>query len=242
MSLTLLPAVDVRNGKAVRLTKGESGTETEYGTPMEAAEKWISQGAEWIHLVDLDAAFGTGNNRELINGMVSKLSGKVKFEVSGGMRDDESIERALEAGATRVNIGTRALEDPVWTADAVAKWGDKVAISLDVRGHQLAARGWTQESGDLLEMMKYLDKCGAQRYVVTDVTKDGTMEGPNLDLIQEVAENTTGAKVTVSGGIATLDDIKAIAALQGIGVDSAILGKALYNGNFTLAEALEAAK
>ena len=190
MSLTLLPAVDVRDGKAVRLRQGESGSETDYGSPLEAARTWAEAGAEWIHLVDLDAAFGTGNNRAQLREIVHELGDKVNIEMSGGVRDDDSLSAALEAGAARVNIGTAALENPEWTASVIKRYGDRVAIGLDVRGHTLAARGWVKEGGDLFETMKFLDSVGCSRYVVTDVARDGMMSGPNIDLLREVAERT----------------------------------------------------
>lgn len=237
--LTLLPAVDVRDGKAVRLRQGESGSETDYGSPLEAARTWLRSGAEWIHLVDLDAAFGTGDNRAELRSIVSELGDRVHIEMSGGVRDDDSLQAALDAGASRVNIGTAALENPEWTAKVIGRYGDRVAIGLDVRGHTLAARGWTREGGDLFETMKTLDDVGCSRYVVTDVTRDGMMQGPNIDLLREVAERSE-AKITASGGISTLDDLRAIAELNDLGVDSAILGKSLYAGAFTLEQALEA--
>ncbi|PST49629.1 bifunctional 1-(5-phosphoribosyl)-5-((5-phosphoribosylamino)methylideneamino)imidazole-4-carboxamide isomerase/phosphoribosylanthranilate isomerase PriA [Bifidobacterium callitrichos] len=241
MSLTLLPAVDVRDGKAVRLRQGESGSETDYGSPLEAARTWVESGAEWIHLVDLDAAFGTGDNRAQLREIVHELGDRVNIEMSGGVRDDASLDAALEAGAARVNIGTAALENPEWTRKAIAKYGERVAVGLDVRGHTLAARGWTREGGDLFETMKMLDDAGCSRYVVTDVARDGMMSGPNLDLLREVAERTD-AKVTASGGIAKLDDLRNIRTLADLGVDSAILGKSLYARAFTLEEALEVAR
>lgn len=241
MSLTLLPAVDVRDGKAVRLRQGESGSETDYGSPLEAARLWAQKGAQWIHLVDLDAAFGTGNNRSQLRDIVAELSDSVHIEMSGGIRDDESLTAALEAGASRVNIGTAALEQPQWTADAIREFGDKVAVGLDVRGRILAARGWVKEGGDLFDAIEQLNAAGCSRYVVTDVTRDGMMTGPNLELLRSVAE-ATDAHVTASGGIAHLDDLRAIATLREVGVDSAILGKSLYAGAFTLEEALEVTK
>lgn len=241
MSLTLLPAVDVRDGKAVRLRQGESGSETDYGSPLEAARLWAQKGAQWIHLVDLDAAFGTGNNRAQLRDIVAELSDSVHIEMSGGIRDDESLTAALEAGASRVNIGTAALEQPQWTADAIRQFGDKVAVGLDVRGRTLAARGWVKEGGDLFDAIEQLNAAGCSRYVVTDVTRDGMMTGPNLELLRSVAE-ATDAHVTASGGIASLDDLRAIATLQEVGVDSAILGKSLYAGAFTLEQALDVTK
>ena len=233
MSLTLLPAVDVRDGKAVRLRQGESGSET--------ARTWVESGAQWIHLVDLDAAFGTGDNRDQLSAIVRELGDKVNIEMSGGVRDDASLDAALKAGAARVNIGTAALENPDWTASVIGKYGDRVAVGLDVRGHTLAARGWVKEGGDLFETMKFLDAAGCSRYVVTDVARDGMMSGPNIELLREVAERTD-AKVTASGGISTLDDLRNIKELAELGVDSAILGKSLYARAFSLEEALEVAR
>lgn len=235
--LELLPAVDVSDGKAVRLTQGEAGSETDYGSPLEAAQAWINAGAEWIHLVDLDAAFGRGDNRKVIQEVVDACSG-VKIELSGGIRDDDSLEAALQAGATRVNLGTAALENPEWTEKVIAKFGDQIAVGLDVRGTTLAARGWTQEGGQLFEVLERLEQAGCARYVVTDVTKDGTLKGPNLELLRRVMEKTR-KPVVASGGISTLDDIAALKELVPLGLEGAILGKALYAKRFTLEQALE---
>ncbi|MEV6369157.1 bifunctional 1-(5-phosphoribosyl)-5-((5-phosphoribosylamino)methylideneamino)imidazole-4-carboxamide isomerase/phosphoribosylanthranilate isomerase PriA [Micromonospora musae] len=236
MSLTLLPAVDVADGQAVRLVQGAAGSETTYGDPLEAALAWQRDGAEWIHLVDLDAAFGRGSNAHLLAEVVRQLD--VKVELSGGIRDDESLLAALGTGAARVNIGTAALEDPEWCDRIVGEYGDRVAIGLDVRGRTLSARGWTRDGGDLFEVLERLDKAGAARYVVTDITKDGTMRGPNLELLREVC-GRTDAPVIASGGVSTLDDLRALAALESIGVEGVIAGKALYAGAFTVAQALE---
>jgi len=234
--LELLPAVDVADGKAVRLTQGEAGSETDYGDPIEAAMTWINAGAEWIHLVDLDAAFGRGDNRALLREVVSAAS-SVKIELSGGIRDDASLEAALEAGATRVNLGTAALEDPDWTARVIERFGDAIAVGLDVRGTTLAARGWTKEGGDLWEVLARLEDAGCPRYVVTDVTKDGTLKGPNIELLKEVMARTS-KPVVASGGISSLQDITDLRALAPIGLEGAILGKSLYAGRFTLEQAL----
>ncbi|ACZ30342.1 bifunctional HisA/TrpF protein [Xylanimonas cellulosilytica DSM 15894] len=236
--LVLLPAVDVADGQAVRLVQGEAGSETSYGDPLAAALDWQAGGAEWVHLVDLDAAFGRGSNAELLAEVVRKLD--VHVELSGGIRDDESLERALATGARRVNIGTAALENPEWTAAIISTYGDLVAVGLDVRGTTLAARGWTQEGGDLWEVLARLDEAGCARYVVTDVTKDGTLRGPNVDLLREVAARTDAA-VVASGGISSLDDLRALRDLVGEGVEGAVVGKALYAGAFTLPEALDVA-
>ena len=234
--LELLPAVDVADGKAVRLTQGEAGSETDYGSPLEAAQTWINAGAEWIHLVDLDAAFGRGDNRAVIREVVD-ASTSVKIELSGGIRDDASLEAALEAGATRVNLGTAALEDPAWTERVITTFGDAIAVGLDVRGTTLAARGWTKEGGDLWEVLARLEGAGCARYVVTDVTKDGTLKGPNIELLREVMQRTD-KPVVASGGISSLQDIHDLRALVAEGLEGAILGKALYAGKFTLEEAL----
>ncbi|WBB54179.1 bifunctional 1-(5-phosphoribosyl)-5-((5-phosphoribosylamino)methylideneamino)imidazole-4-carboxamide isomerase/phosphoribosylanthranilate isomerase PriA [Verrucosispora sp. WMMD573] len=235
MSLTLLPAVDVADGQAVRLVQGAAGSETTYGDPLEAALAWQRDGAEWIHLVDLDAAFGRGSNAGLLAEVVRRLD--VRVELSGGIRDDASLRAALATGAERVNIGTAALEDPQWCDRVCAEYGDRVAIGLDVRGRTLAARGWTRDGGDLYEVLERLDKAGASRYVVTDITKDGTMRGPNLDLLREVCARTT-APVIASGGVSTLDDLRALATLESVGVEGVIAGKALYAEAFTVAQAL----
>jgi len=236
--LILLPAVDVADGQAVRLVQGELGTETSYGSPLDAALAWQEQGAEWIHLVDLDAAFGKGSNRELLKEVTAKLD--IKVELSGGIRDDESLNNALATGAARINLGTAALEDPEWTAKVIAQHGDKIAIGLDVRGRNLAARGWTKEGGELIETLQRLDKDNAARYVVTDVTKDGTLQGPNTALLREILDYTK-KPVIASGGIAQLSDIAELRQLTSIGVEGAIVGKALYAQKFTLKDALKIA-
>lgn len=239
MKLELLPAVDVAAGKAVRLTQGEAGSEEDFGHPLAAAKDWINAGAEWIHLVDLDAAFGRGENRAVIAEVVA-ASGDVKIELSGGIRDDVSLDAALALGAARVNLGTAALENPEWTERVIAKYGDQIAVGLDVRGTTLAARGWTQEGGDLFEVLARLEQAGCARYVVTDVTKDGTLRGPNLELLKQVME-FTNKPVVASGGISSLEDIENLKELVPLGLEGAILGKSLYAGRFTLEQALEIA-
>jgi len=234
--LELLPAVDVKDGRAVRLVQGELAKESIYGAPLEVALEFQAAGAEWLHLVALDAAFGRGSNAALLAEVVGALD--IKVELSGGIRDDESLRRALATGCARVNLGTAALEDPQWTARVIAEFGDRIAVGLDVRGHVLAARGWTKEGGDLFETLARLDKDGCARYVVTDVTKDGTLAGPNLELLQSVCA-ATNKPVVASGGISSLADIQALCDLNATGVEGAIVGKALYAGAFTLQEALK---
>ncbi|REF34789.1 bifunctional 1-(5-phosphoribosyl)-5-((5-phosphoribosylamino)methylideneamino)imidazole-4-carboxamide isomerase/phosphoribosylanthranilate isomerase PriA [Thermasporomyces composti] len=237
MSLVLLPAVDVSDGQAVQLVQGRAGTGGQYGDPIEAALRWQRAGAEWIHLVDLDAAFGRGHNRDLLAEIIRRVD--VQVELSGGLRDDDSLHWAMSAGAARVNIGTAALENPTWCAKAIAEYGDRVAIGLDVRGRTLAARGWTREGGDLFETLARLDAEGCARYVVTDVNKDGMLQGPNLDLLRSVCA-ATDRPIIASGGVSTLEDLRAIAKLVPLGVEGAIVGTALYTGAFTLEEALAA--
>src|SRR3954453_10985777 len=236
-ALILLPAVDVVEGRAVRLVQGVAGSETDYGSALDAALGWQRDGAEWIHLVDLDAAFGRGSNRELLAEVIGKLD--VAVELSGGIRDDDSLAAALATGCARVNIGTAALENPGWCREIIASHGDRIAVGLDVRGTTLAARGWTREGGDLWEVLERLEKDGCPRYVVTDVTKDGTLRGPNVDLLRDVCSRTD-RPVVASGGVSSLDDLRALAALAPYGVEGAIVGKALYAGEFALEDALAA--
>lgn len=238
-ALTLLPAVDIAGGKAVRLTQGEAGTERSYGDPTDAALDWVRQGAQWIHLVDLDAAFGRGENRQVIRKVI-RQAGDVNIELSGGIRDDRSLEQALATGVKRINLGTAALENPEWAANVIAEYGESIAVGLDVRGTRLAARGWTQEGGELFDVLARLEEAGCARYVVTDVSKDGTLQGPNLDLLRSVLARTD-RPVVASGGVSSLDDIAALRELIPLGLEGAIIGKALYAGRFTLTEALDVA-
>jgi phosphoribosyl isomerase A len=238
-ALTLLPAVDVADGQAVRLVQGEAGTETRYGDPLDAALAWQRAGAEWIHLVDLDAAFGRGSNGDQLAGVIRRLD--VRVELSGGIRDDASLARALATGCDRVIIGTAALEQPDWVSRVIADHGERIAVGLDVRGTRLAARGWTTLGGELLDVLGRLEADGCRRYVVTDVSRDGTLTGPNLDLLRQVGGRAR-SPVIASGGVSALDDLRAIAELVPLGVDAAIVGKALYAGVFTLEEALAAVR
>jgi 1-(5-phosphoribosyl)-5-[(5-phosphoribosylamino)methylideneamino] imidazole-4-carboxamide isomerase/N-(5'phosphoribosyl)anthranilate isomerase len=243
VSFVLLPAVDVADGRTVRLTRGEAGTETWYGDPVESALAWQAEGAEWIHLVDLDAAFGRGSNAELMAEVVGRLD--IAVELSGGIRDDASLQRALATGCARVNLGTAAIEDPDWCRTVIAEQGERIAVGLDVRiidgEHILAARGWTSSGGDLWKVLERLDADGCPRYVVTDVTKDGTLRGPNLDLLRAVCARTE-SPVIASGGVSGADDVAALAALAPDGVEGTIIGKALYTGALTLPAALAAAR
>jgi len=236
--LQILPAIDVKDGRAVRLFQGELAKESNYGLPVEVAKEFSAEGATWIHLVDLDAAFGIGSNFELIQEVISSVD--IKVELSGGIRDDDSLKRALSTGCKRVNLGTAAIENPEWTAKVIGQYGEKIAVGLDVRGHTLATRGWTEQGGDLFEMISKLDAAGCSRYIVTDVTKDGTLTGPNLELLREVCA-ATSAPVIASGGISALQDLIDLRAMTNLGVEGAIVGKAIYSGAFSLAQALEVA-
>ncbi len=236
--LQILPAIDVKDGRAVRLFQGELAKESNYGLPVEVAKEFSAEGASWIHLVDLDAAFGIGSNFKLIQEVISSVD--IKVELSGGIRDDDSLKRALSTGCKRVNLGTAAIENPEWTAKVIGQYGEKIAVGLDVRGHTLATRGWTEQGGDLFEMISKLDAAGCSRYIVTDVTKDGTLTGPNLELLREVCA-ATSAPVIASGGISALQDLMELRAMTNLGVEGAIVGKAIYSGAFSLAQALEVA-
>jgi len=234
--LILLPAIDVVDGQAVRLTQGELAEKSVYGDPLVAARAFAAAGAEWIHFVDLDAAFGRGSNRALMHRVIGEVD--IKVELTGGIRDDASLREALASGCARVNLGTAALENPEWTKRSIAEFGERIAVGLDVRGHTLATRGWTESAGDIFETIARLDDDGCARYVITDVSKDGTLQGPNLQLLEEVLR-VTARPVIASGGISSLVDIASLCALVTQGLEGAIIGKALYFGAFTLEEALE---
>ena len=237
--LDILPAIDVKEGSAIRLVQGELDKQSKYGNPLEIATEFVAAGASWIHLVDLDAAFGLGNNFEVLASVIKSVD--IKIELSGGIRDDESLERALSTGCTRINLGTAALEQEEWTESVIKKHGDKIAVGLDVRGRELSARGWTKSGGDLFEAITRLDKAGCARYVLTDITRDGTLTGPNLELLKEVT-SFTKTPIVASGGISSLSDVKALMQLTDQGVEAVIIGKALYTGAFTLAQVIAVAK
>ena len=236
-NLELLPAVDVSKGQAVRLSQGDSDTEESFGSPMDAARTWINSGAQWIHLVDLDAAFERGNNGSIIREVVAGCQG-VKIQLSGGIVDQQSLDAALATGATRVNLATPALAEMSWVQKVIAEFGDRIAVGLDVRGSTLIGRGSSKEVGELPEVLEQLEQAGCARYIVTDVAKDGMLQGPNLELLRQVLE-ITEKPVVASGGISSLDDISALNQLVPYGLESAILGKALYANRFTLEQALE---
>lgn len=238
MKLELLPAIDVSNGQAVRLLRGESGSEINYGSPLEQALEFQAAGAEWIHLVDIDAAFGRGSNFDLLKEVIAAVD--IKVELSGGIRDAESLQRAISTDCARVNLGTAALENPTWTANMIAEYGDQIAVGLDVRGETLAARGWVKDGGNIWEVLERLEKAGCSRYIVTDVNRDGTLEGPNLQLLRDICAKTS-RPVVASGGVAQLSDITALRELVDIGVEGAIIGRALYARKFSLSQALELA-
>ena len=240
MTFTLYPAVDIVDGRAVRLTQGRADAETVYDLdPVAVARRFADEGAEWLHVVDLDAAFsGEPRNRHLIADIVEATG--VAVQASGGIRSMADLEDSLGYGASRVVIGTMALEEPAFVAAAVAAHGDKVAVGLDAEGTTLKARGWTAESGDLFQALRRFTLMGVQRFVFTDISRDGMLTGPNVERLAEVAD-ATSARVTASGGVSSLQDLEALRGAHPQ-VDAAIVGKALYAGRFTLAEALAVAR
>ena len=231
----LLPAVDIKQGRAVRLRQGEISDKTIYGSPVECALDFQKAGADWLHLVDLDAAFGVGNNAEIVLEVINSLN--IKVELSGGIRTDESLSKALAANCERVILGTAALEDPGWASKVIKQYGQKIAVSLDVRGETLAARGWVREGGNLYEAITRLADDGCALFIVTDISKDGTLAGPNFELLERVC-NFSKVPVIASGGISSLADLEKLVGMQDIGIQGAIVGKALYEGAFTLADAI----
>lgn len=236
--LELLPAVDIRSGEGVRLIQGDLGQQSKYGSALDIAFEFQSAGAEWIHLVDLDSAFRTGSNYDLLVEIIGKLD--VKVQLSGGIRDEESLERALATGCHRVNLSTSALLDLPWCESVIKRFGAKIAVGLDVTGRTLAARGDIQEVGDLFDVLQRLNDYGSSRYVLTDVSRDGTLQGPNIDLIKSVCA-VTDRPVIASGGVSQLSDIQSLRDLTELGIEGAIIGKALYVQNFTIGQALEVA-
>jgi phosphoribosyl isomerase A len=232
MTFTLFPAIDLKDGRAVRLYQGKMDLATDYGTPLDVAESFLQQGAEWIHLVDLDAATGAGNNQEIVHQIIKRLP--ISIELSGGIRDQRSLDSALETGATRVNIGTAAITNLSWTQSIVQKYGETIAIALDIDGTKVAMRGWQEKGPDVNEVLTSLMEAGVLRYVVTDISRDGTLTGPNLSLLETLARRTS-QPIVASGGISSLDDLEALTQVEG--VEGAVIGKALYSGAFTLEDA-----
>ena len=234
-SFELLPAIDVSAGLSVR--PGEENSQASFGSPLEIASDWIASGAKWIHLVDLDAAYGKGENKALISEVVSRCS-SIQVQVSGGIRDQESLSAAFATGSTRINLATSALIDMPWVQSVISKNGQKLSVSLDVSGAKLVARGSGEDVGELDLVLQQLESFGCARYVVTDVTRDGSLNGPNLELLEKVL-SLTSKPVIASGGISQLADLEALMALRSKGLAGAILGKALYVGRFSLEQALE---
>ena len=238
-ALEILPAIDVKGGVAVRLTKGELDNQSKYGDPLEVAGEFVKSGVKWIHLVDLDAAFGSGNNFKILDSIIKSVD--IKIQLSGGIKDDESLNRALTTNCSRINLGTAALENPEWVESVIKKHGDKIAVALDVDGKVLSPRGGGKNCGDLFQMITRLDKAGCARYVLTDVNRDGTLTGPNLELLKEVT-SFTKTPIVASGGVSSLSDVKALMRLTDQGVEAVIIGKGLYTGAFTLPEVLATVK
>ena len=238
-ALEILPAIDVKDGVAIRLTKGELDNQSKYGDPLEVAGEFVKSGVNWIHLVDLDAAFGLGNNFEILDSIIKSVD--IKIQLSGGIKDDESLNRALTTNCSRINLGTAALDNPEWVESVIKKHGDKIAVALDVDGKVLSPRGGTKSGGDLFQMITRLDKAGCARYVLTDVNRDGALSGPNLELLKEVT-SFTKTPIVASGGVSSLSDVKSLMQLTNQGVEAVIIGKGLYTGAFTLAQVLATVK
>jgi phosphoribosyl isomerase A len=238
-ALEILPAIDVKGGVAIRLTKGELDNQIKYGDPLEVADEFIKSGVKWIHLVDLDAAFGLGSNFKILDSIIKSVD--INIQLSGGIKDDESLNRALTTNCSRINLGTAALENPEWVESVIKKHGDKIAVALDVDGKVLSPRGGTKSGGDLFQMITRLDKAGCARYVLTDVNRDGALSGPNLELLKEVT-SFTKTPIVASGGVSSLSDVKSLMQLTNQGVEAVIIGKGLYTGAFTLAQVLATVK
>jgi phosphoribosylformimino-5-aminoimidazole carboxamide ribotide isomerase/phosphoribosylanthranilate isomerase len=238
-ALEILPAIDVKDGVAIRLTKGELNNQSKYGDPLEVAGEFVKSGVNWIHLVDLDAAFGLGNNFEILDSIIKSVD--IKIQLSGGIKDDESLNRALTTNCSRINLGTAALDNPEWVESVIKKHGDKIAVALDVDGKVLSPRGGSKSGGDLFQMITRLDKVGCARYVLTDVNRDGALSGPNLELLKEVS-SFTKTPIVASGGVSSMSDVKSLMQLTNQGVEAVIIGKGLYTGAFTLAQVLATVK
>ena len=237
--LTIIPAIDIKAGRAVRLHQGKASQVTDYGDPVERAYEFERTGARWLHVVDLDAAFGEGDNRGIVESIVANVD--ISVEVSGGLRDSDAVARALDSGAHRVTLGTAAVEDPGWAAKMIERYGSRIVIGLDVRDGLVATHGWTKSAGAMVDLIRRFDDAGCEMYMVTDISKDGTLTGPNLDLLRESAELTSGS-IIASGGVASLDDVALLRELVPTGFEAVIIGKAFYEGYFTVAEACEVAE
>lgn len=238
--LILFPSIDIAGGQSVRLSRGDRESQESYGSPLEIAETWIQSGAEWIHLVDLDAAYGTGHNRELLSEVVKKCQA-INVQVSGGIRDEQSFSAAIATGASRINLATSALLDLDFVEAVISEYKERVAVALDVKDSRLVARGTQEDVGELLTVLNQLEQLGCERYIVTDITRDGALLGPNYELLRSVMAETE-KPVIASGGISGLIDIQKLSTLRSMGLEGAILGKALYVGRFSLEQALEEAK
>ena len=238
-ALGIFPAIDVKDGVAIRLTKGELNNQSKYGDPLEVANEFVKSGVNWIHLVDLDAAFGIGDNSEILASIIKNIN--IKIQLSGGIKDEQSLNKALATGCSRINIATSALEQLEWVESVIHKHGDKICVSLDVNGKVLSPRGSNKSGGDLFQVITRLDKARCARYVLTDVNRDGALNGPNLELLKEVT-SFTKTPIMASGGVSSLIDVKSLMQLTNQGVEAVIIGKALYTGAFTLTQALATVK
>jgi phosphoribosylanthranilate isomerase len=234
--MDLYPAVDIKSGKAARLTKGQIDSTENFGDPAEVVNQFIEAGSKWIHLVDLDAAFGTGTNKEIIKEITSFPN--IAFQLSGGINNQTSLDFAISTNANQINLATSALHDLKWVEEVMQKYGSRLSVSLDVDAgsNQLIARGSGDNLGNLFQMIKRLDSIGCHRYILTDINADGALTGSNFDLIEKVTA-VTDAAIISSGGVSSIDDLLKLRELQIAGV---VLGKALYGGQIDLVSALTA--
>ncbi|RUT31954.1 1-(5-phosphoribosyl)-5-[(5-phosphoribosylamino)methylideneamino]imidazole-4-carboxamide isomerase [Paenibacillus zeisoli] len=241
-SFIIYPAIDIRDGKCVRLVQGDYARETIYNdNPVEVAKSWEAQGGEFIHLVDLDGAKAGHPVNDALIGEIAR-SVQVPVQVGGGIRTVSDVERLLGLGVSRLIIGTAAIEDREFTESVLGQYGDKVAIGIDARNGLVATRGWLETSEVQAEVLaKELAAKGAETFIFTDISRDGMMQGPNVEAIRALAE-ASGKTVIASGGVTVQEDLIKLAAHAGQGVGGAIVGKALYTGSVDLAKAIQALK
>ena len=236
--MDLLPAIDLRNGRVVRLSQGEAARETVYGDdPVSVAERFVAEGARWVHVVDLDRAFGEGDNSDLVGRVIAAAAGRARVQVGGGLRALDRIEQALGLGAARVVIGTAAVREPELLTQALALAGtERIAVGIDARDGMIAIRGWRETAAEpARSVAERVVGQGVRTLVYTDVARDGMLQGPDLD--GALALQALGARVIASGGIASLDDLRRI---REAGLAGAIVGRAIYEGRFTVSEAIKA--
>ena len=231
--MIVIPAIDLRSGRAVRLLRGDPGAETSYADdPVAVAERFQEEGARRLHVVDLDAALGEGDNREVVEAICHAVA--IPVQVGGGMRSLEDIGALIEAGASRAILGTAAAADPTFVSRAVEEFAERVVVAVDVRGGRVMVKGWQEEGPALEEAIPALDEAGTPRYLVTSIARDGTLDGPDLRLYTQVLK-LTETPVIASGGVRDADDIW---ALRDLGAEAAVTGKALYERTLKLSQVI----